>query len=318
MGGIYQVEVPLVSAIVRHLLGEHQRLVASGEPVPPFACAFQFCTLKRKVRAQLNRVIEDVLHEQGQLKRDAATSITVANRLTLFVGQKIKFDKTMSPVPPPVAKGAKRAKVRPEQRYSAVRNGEIALIISMAEDQGKPVLGIKDPLMPLEAQPIKYILLDPLKHVDPDAISPAWCITINASQGSQFPMMVAWFHPGYDMDRESFTADNVWKREHLYVAASRARYRTIVVSPGGMAALERLVAQCSRPRNTSVKAEIRQHMPVAAFTAVAPTPNLCNPDVEYELMPLSTPCVPTFNPPSSLSKGDDDAEEDDYNGGLFV
>jgi hypothetical protein len=53
-------------------------------------------------------------------------------------------------------------------------------------------------------------------HVDPDAISAAWCITINASQGSQFPMMVAWFHPGFDMEHERYSGDNIWLREHLY------------------------------------------------------------------------------------------------------
>jgi hypothetical protein len=56
------------------------------------------------------------------------------------------------------------AKLTKHCRYSAVRNGEIATIVSIGTDKRtrKPVLGLLDPLMPLEGQTVKYVLIDPL------------------------------------------------------------------------------------------------------------------------------------------------------------
>jgi ATP-dependent exoDNAse (exonuclease V) alpha subunit len=286
-------------AIVLHLFSEYEQLQLAAEM--PFPCAFQFCTLKRKVRAQLNRDIEAILIGMGHLKPDQYQEVRGGPGLRLYPGQKIKFEKSMSFRLPPAeaAAGKKRRRREPDPFvYHAVRNGEIALVTSMVFREHKWVLGIKDPLVTLTTQPERFIMLDPMRHVDPDQISAGWCITINASQGSQFPMTVAWFHPGYADEPDSYSGDNIWKREHLYVAMSRSRFRTIVVSPGGEAALERLVSQCSRPRDTLVQVEVKQsalyRQGVMNQVHVAADAYHMPPRDELQLMPKEIPCVPVF------------------------
>ena len=129
-------------------------------------------------------------------------------------------------------------------------------------------------------------------------------------------MMVAWFHPGFDMEHDRYSGDNIWLREHLYVAASRARFRTIVVAPGGLDALARMVAQCSRPRDTSVKTQLAQHMPAGAYTSrnhgrVEAELVFNQPRESLVVMPKSVPCAPPFRSASAAkdSDGEDNSNE---------
>jgi hypothetical protein len=222
----------------------------------------------------------------------------------LYAGQKIKFEKSMDHNPPatPAGKaGGAKKKVKPSVSvYESVRNGEIAMIVSVITEEGpkqRTVLELSDPLASDQTSS-KFVLLDALEHVDPECISLAWCITINASQGSQFPMIVAWFHAGYSEECDRFSGRHVWKREHLYVGISRARYRAVVVSPGGEDTLAELASQVSEPLDTTVRADIATHMPIEAYAVQEPPPpSEWKPLAIYDreslqIMSRKIPCCP--------------------------
>jgi ATP-dependent exoDNAse (exonuclease V) alpha subunit len=288
---------PDVPAIVRHMHAEWKSLKL--DTLCAFECAFQFATLKQKVRRVLNEQIQQELVDMGVLhpppEDDYGNLFKIGKKMVLFAGMKIRFEQRMAYQPPNGNKRKKDEKVP----YDEVRNGELGYIMQVRRNQrtNKTELVLQDPLAP--SLGTKTILLDATEHVDPNKITLAWALSINSTQGSQFPLMAVYFHEGFESERDSFTKKPLWTREFLYVGVSRARFRTVVATEsGGLDALEVMVQETAPPRDTSLMQQVKQLMPKEAYevsgkrTLSADHP-VWHPE-KCKVMTLKRPCVPVL------------------------
>lgn len=220
---------------------------------------FKFITPKRSVRKQINDAVEILLFNEGWIGAPAAgRRVTVRRGFDIYPGAIIAISGATFKPP----------KVAPKKPVHEVRNGEILRVVSITSYELDP----EDKRYSKSAYYVtcqtrsgieKNMILEKNIHVDPMYVIRGHCVTIDASQGSEWPMTCAFYHDG--------AGDHTWiTMERLYVSTSRAQRGMVIVAPGGRETLKKIASR-RMPRRYSALSYALSHDPeLQALQQVVP------------------------------------------------
>lgn len=220
---------------------------------------FKFITPTRRVRNSINQAVERLLIQHGWLDVPEYECVTIRRNVDLYPGQIIAISGASFKVPQ-----------RPtRKKVDEIRNGEILRVkrIETYDNTQGDFTGAYYVVCETRSGVEKCMILDANIHVDPSYIILGYCVTIDASQGSEWDMVCAWYHDG--------APDHTWiTMERLYVSVSRAKKGLVIMAPGGRAGLSQIASR-RMPRRYSALSYALKHDPnIAALERVRHSPRM--------------------------------------------